>query len=108
MGAPYPFPTTMNTTFGTSVRLIASPGAWIEGEAVRQLYACARLDGVRQTVGFPDLHPGKGVPIGAASVTEGVIYPHLIGGDIGCGMTLWQTDLPLRMTPGVPAALFRP
>ena len=25
-------------------------------------------------------------PIGAAFVTDGVIYPHLIGGDIGCGM----------------------
>ena len=86
----------MNTTLETPVRLIASPGAWIEGEAVRQLYACARLDGVRQAVGFPDLHPGKGVPVGGAFVTEGVIYPHLIGGDIGCGMTLWQTDLPRR------------
>jgi len=86
----------MNTTLETPVRLIASSGAWIEGEAVRQLYACARLDGMRQAVGFPDLHPGKGVPVGAAFVTEGIIYPHLIGGDIGCGMTLWQTDLPLR------------
>ncbi len=86
----------MNTTLETPVRLIASSGAWIEGEAVRQLYACARLDGMRQAVGFPDLHPGKGVPVGAAFVTEGIIYPHLIGGDIGCGMTLWQTDLPRR------------
>jgi len=86
----------MNTTLQTPVRLIASPGAWIEGEAVRQLYGCAGLDGVRHAGGFPDLHPGKGVPVGAAFVTEGVIYPHLIGGDIGCGMTLWQTDLPLR------------
>ncbi|MBE7502328.1 MAG: RNA ligase RtcB family protein [Verrucomicrobiales bacterium] len=86
----------MNTTLETAVRLIASPGAWMEGEALRQFYACANLDGVRQAVGFPDLHPGKRVPVGAAFVTEGLIYPHLIGGDIGCGMTLWQTDLPRR------------
>jgi release factor H-coupled RctB family protein len=33
------------------------------------------------------------VPIGAAFITEGLLYPHLIGGDIGCGMALWQTDL---------------
>jgi release factor H-coupled RctB family protein len=39
------------------------------------------------------LHPGKGTPVGAAFVTEGVIYPHLIGGDIGCGMALFKTDL---------------
>jgi release factor H-coupled RctB family protein len=39
------------------------------------------------------LHPGKGAPVGAAFVTEGVLYPHLISGDIGCGMGLWKTDL---------------
>ena len=60
---------------------------------MRQLYAVAKLDGVRHAVGFPDLHPGKGTPVGAAFVTEGVIYPHLIGSDIGCGMALFKTDL---------------
>jgi release factor H-coupled RctB family protein len=83
----------MNTITETKMRLIASPKSWIEGEAVRQLYATAKLDGVRHAVGFPDLHPGKGTPVGAAFVTEGVIYPHLIGGDIGCGMALFKTDL---------------
>ena len=78
------------------VRLFASAGSWIEGEATRQLYATAKLDGVRQVVGFPDLHPGKGAPVGAAIVTEGVIYPHFIGGDIGCGMALFKTDLVRR------------
>jgi release factor H-coupled RctB family protein len=78
------------------VRLFASPKSWIEGEAVRQLYATAKLDDVRLAVGFPDLHPGKGTPVGAAFVTEGVIYPHLIGGDIGCGMALFKTDLVRR------------
>jgi release factor H-coupled RctB family protein len=83
----------MNTLTDTQVRLFASAQSWIEGEAVRQLYATAKLDGVRHAVGFPDLHPGKGAPVGAAFVTEGVIYPHLIGGDIGCGMALFKTDL---------------
>ena len=80
----------------TQVRLFASAQSWIEGEAVRQLYATAKLDGMRLAVGFPDLHPGKGSPVGAAFVTEGVIYPHLIGGDIGCGMALFKTDLVRR------------
>jgi release factor H-coupled RctB family protein len=83
----------MNTLTETQVRLFASSKSWIEGEAVRQLYATAKLDGVRRAVGFPDLHPGKGSPVGATFVTNGVIYPHLIGGDIGCGMALFQTDL---------------
>lgn len=78
------------------VRLFASARSWIEGEAVRQLYATAKLDGVRLAVGFPDVHPGKGTPVGAAFVTEGVIYPHLIGGDIGCGMAFFKTDLVRR------------
>jgi len=76
-----------------SVRLLASAKSWIEGEAVRQLYATSKLEGMRQAVGFPDLHPGKGSPVGATFVTDGVIYPHLIGGDIGCGMALFKTDL---------------
>jgi len=86
----------MNTLTETQVRLFASPKSWIEGEAVRQLYATAKLDGVQRAVGFPDLHPGKGSPVGAAFVTEDVIYPHLIGGDIGCGMALFKTDLVRR------------
>jgi len=78
------------------VRLFASARSWIEGEAVRQLYAAAKLEGVRLAVGFPDLHPGRGTPVGTALVTDGLIYPHVIGGDIGCGMTLFKTNLPRR------------
>ncbi len=79
-----------------AVRLIASAKSWIEGEALRQLYATSKLEGMRLAVGFPDLHPGRGSAVGAAFVTEGLIYPHLIGGDIGCGMALFKTDLVLR------------
>lgn len=75
------------------VRLIASPKSWIEGEAVRQLYATAKFEGMQLAVGFPDLHPGRGTPVGAAFVTNDVIYPHVIGGDIGCGMGLFKTSL---------------
>ncbi|HEX5223400.1 MAG TPA: RNA ligase RtcB family protein [Verrucomicrobiae bacterium] len=87
----------MNSQLSSAqVRLFAAATSWIEGEALRQLYATANLDGMRSAVGFPDLHPGKGSPVGAAFVTEGIIYPHLIGGDIGCGMALFTTDLPRR------------
>lgn len=86
----------MNTLTETQVRLFASSKSWIEGEAVRQLNTSSKLDGVRYAVAFPDLHPGKGSPVGAAFVTDGVIYPHLIGGDIGCGMALFETDMVLR------------
>jgi len=87
---------TLLTHHFSTVRLFASSKSWIEGEAVRQLYATSKLEGVRLAVGFPDLHPGKGTPVGAAFATERVIYPHLIGGDIGCGMALFKTDLVRR------------
>jgi release factor H-coupled RctB family protein len=86
----------MNTLTKTNVRLFASSNSWVEGEALRQLYATAALDGMRLAAGFPDLHPGKGSPVGAAFVTEGLIYPYLIGGDIGSGMALFKTDLVQR------------
>src|SRR5262245_45256287 len=83
----------MNTSTEANVRLVASARSWIEAEALRQLLAAARLPGVRHAVGLPDLHPGKFSPVGAAFVAAGVIYPHLIGGDIGCGMALFTTGL---------------
>jgi release factor H-coupled RctB family protein len=87
---------SMNTLTETNVRLFASAKSWIEGEALRQLYATSKLEGMRLAVGFPDLHPGKGGAVGAAFVAEGLIYPYLIGGDIGCGMALFKTDLVRR------------
>jgi release factor H-coupled RctB family protein len=86
----------MTTLTKSNVRLFASAKSWVEGEALRQLYAAAKLEGMRLAVGFPDLHPGKGGPVGAAFVAEGMIHPYLVGGDIGCGMALFKTDLVQR------------
>src|SRR5690349_3667468 len=86
----------MNTLTETNVRVFSSAKSWIEGETLRQLYATSKLEGMQLAVGFPDLHPGKGSPVGAAFVTEDRIYPYLIGGDIGCGMALFKTDLVQR------------
>lgn len=76
-----------------SVRLVASEGAWIEGKAIEQLKKTATLDGMQQAVGLPDLHPGRGYPIGAAFFSVGRIYPALVGNDIGCGMSLYATTI---------------
>ncbi len=83
----------MNQEHKAVVRVVAAARTWIEGDAVQQLETTARLPGMRAAIGMPDLHPGKGSPIGAAFVCEGHLYPHLVGNDIGCGMGLWQTDL---------------
>lgn len=84
------------TTRGPNVRVVASPSTWIEGEALRQLDATSALPGMVEAVGMPDLHPGKGSPVGAAFLSRGLIRPSLVGSDIGCGMALWRTDLPAR------------
>ena len=76
-----------------SIRLISSENSWIEGEAIRQLEYVAGWKGMKSCVGLPDLHPGKGTPVGAAFFSAGCCYPTLIGSDIGCGVGLWQTDL---------------
>ncbi|UMZ14078.1 RNA ligase RtcB family protein [Pseudomonas sp. MPFS] len=75
------------------VSLIASDTTWIEDKALQQLHTTAQLPGMRQVVGMPDLHPGRGYPVGAAFFSTQVIYPALVGNDIGCGMALWQTDI---------------
>lgn len=75
------------------VALIASDSTWIEGKAIQQLQTTAELDGMRRVVGLPDLHPGRGYPVGAAFFSVGRFYPALVGNDIGCGMALWETGL---------------
>ncbi len=83
--------TKLNTI--TSVKIIASNDSWIEGLAVQQLETVANMPGVQHAIGMPDLHPGKGVPVGVAIVTKDIIYPHLVGNDIGCGMAMFKTGL---------------
>lgn len=83
----------MHSPHTAEVRLFASSANWIEGAAVQQLEKAATLPGMRRAVGLPDLHPGKGSPIGAAFLTEGWLYPTLVGNDIGCGIGLWRTSL---------------
>ena len=77
-----------------NIVLIADSNTWIEGNAIQQLQTTARLPQMRRVAGMPDLHAGRGYPIGAAFFSLGRFYPALIGNDIGCGMALWQTDLP--------------
>src|ERR1700752_720149 len=75
------------------VAIIASDRLWLEDAAVQQTKTTAQLAGMQRVVGLPDLHPGRGYPVGAAFFSTGRFYPALVGNDIGCGMALWQTDI---------------
>lgn len=78
-----------------NVTIISSDKNWLDQSAVNQLKSISSLPGVIKAVGLPDLHPGK-TPVGTSIITEGIIYPHLVGNDIGCGMTMFMTELEKR------------
>jgi release factor H-coupled RctB family protein len=74
------------------IKVIKSEKSWIESNAIEQLEKVSELEGVIKAVGLPDLHIGK-TPVGASFVTKGIIYPHIVGNDIGCGMSLFSTGI---------------
>ncbi|MEV4640647.1 RNA ligase RtcB family protein [Actinoplanes sp. NPDC049548] len=76
----------------STVTVFASPASWIESDAVAQCHQVAALDGMLHVAGMPDLHPGKGAPIGAAMLSS-VLYPFLVGSDIGCGIAVFPITL---------------
>ncbi|MGO2303796.1 MAG: RNA ligase RtcB family protein [Providencia sp.] len=75
------------------ISYIATESTWIESKAIQQLQTTANLPDMVSVVGMPDLHPGRGYPIGAAFFSSSRFYPALVGNDIGCGMSLFQTDI---------------
>jgi len=66
----------------------------IEEGAIVQLTNCSRLPFIfKQVVALPDVHFGKGICIGTVFATDGVILPHAVGSDIGCGMCAVKTSI---------------
>ena len=42
---------------------------------------------------MPDLHGGKGMPIGSVLATKNAVIPNAVGVDIGCGMCAVKTNI---------------
>ena len=101
MSSPFP----RHPSAPATVTIFASEGSWIESDAVDQCHQVAALDGMIHVAGMPDLHPGKGAPIGAAMLSR-VLYPHLVGSDLGCGIAVFPFRLkrivPERLAPRFP------
>lgn len=97
-------PTSVPASVPATVTVFAGPTSWIESDAVAQCHQVAALDGMLHVAGMPDLHPGKGAPIGAA-MTSTVLYPLLVGSDIGCGIAVFPISLK-RVVPERLAARF--
>lgn len=76
----------------SKIIIVKSHQSWIESNAIDQLKHTAELKGIIKAVGLPDLHVGK-TPVGACFVTRDILYPHIVGNDIGCGMALFSTGI---------------
>ncbi|MEO3872872.1 RNA ligase RtcB family protein [Nonomuraea sp. B12E4] len=88
------------STGSATVAVFASPTSWIESDALAQCHQVAALDGMTHVAAMPDLHPGKGAPIGAAMASTR-LYPFLVGSDIGCGIAVF----PIKLKRAVPERL---
>ncbi len=83
--------TTDTTQMPPHARVIANSEVWMEGDGVLQFAKTSTLPGCMRAVAMPDLHVGKG-PVGAVFATRDLVYPHLLGGDVGCGVRLYATN----------------
>ncbi|KAF9208004.1 hypothetical protein BGZ49_010035 [Haplosporangium sp. Z 27] len=83
---------SLNSEISATIAILAK-NSYVDPDANSQLNKTAMLSGMRRVVGQPDLHPGNQYPIGATFITQRIIYPALIGNDIGCGMAVYKTRL---------------
>lgn len=74
-------------------RLVARDDVWMEGDAILQFARVASLPGCIRAAAMPDLHPGRGIPVGAVFAFDSLVLPHLIGGDAGCGVRVVATAI---------------
>lgn len=66
----------------------------IEQGALDQALNLTRLPFALSHVALmPDAHQGYGMPIGGVLFTDRVVVPYAVGVDIGCGVTMVETDL---------------
>ncbi|MBK8257143.1 MAG: RtcB family protein [Polyangiaceae bacterium] len=77
-------------TLPSHARVVVNSDVWMEGDSVAQFAKTALLPGCVSAVGMPDLHVGKG-PVGAVFAVRDKVYPHLLGGDVGCGVRVFVT-----------------
>lgn len=71
----------------------------IENNTLGQIYNLSNLPFAFKHIAIlPDVHFGKGMPIGSVVVTKNVIVPNAVGSDIGCGMVAAKTSMNIKDT----------
>ena len=74
-----------NAGLQAEVKVIGSRSE-IDSAAIQELQTLARLPGVINIRGMPDLHAG---PTGCVIASLDCIYPRFVGSDAGCGMSVF-------------------
>lgn len=76
---------------------------WAKGVdplAMKEIVNLSTLPFIFHHLAFmPDVHGGKGLPIGGVLATRGVVIPNAVGVDIGCGMCAVKTSLRVEDIP---------
>lgn len=82
---------------GTPVKIWANG---VDPHAMKQIVNLSTLPFIFHHLAFmPDVHGGKGMPIGGVLATKGVVIPNAVGVDIGCGMCALKTSLKVEDIP---------
>ena len=73
---------------------------YVDAHAMKEIFNLSTLPFVFHHLAFmPDVHGGKGMPIGGVLATKGVVIPNAVGVDIGCGMGAVKTSLKVADIP---------
>ena len=82
---------------GTPIKIWAK---YVDAHAMKEIVNLSTLPFVFHHLAFmPDVHGGKGMPIGGVLATRGVVIPNAVGVDIGCGMCAVKTSLKVADIP---------
>ena len=73
---------------------------YVDAHAMKEIFNLSTLPFVFHHLAFmPDVHGGKGMPIGGVLATKCVVIPNAVGVDIGCGMCAVKTSLKVADIP---------
>lgn len=73
---------------------------YVDAYAMKEIFNLSTLPFVFHHLAFmPDVHGGKGMPIGGVLAAKGVVIPNAVGVDIGCGMCAVKTSLKVADIP---------
>ena len=82
---------------GTPVKIWAR---YVDPHAMKEIVNLSTLPFIFHHLAFmPDVHGGKGMPIGGVLATKGAVIPNAVGVDIGCGMCAVKTSLKVEDIP---------